>query len=224
MVGYEVSIRAGIALHERDPAYHASGAWGGRRRRRGERPPARPRSERDDLRARSGRVPRADRSDDAVVRRAEDDQGRMRVGRVARGRVGAAGGARLHQRPGRVRRCSRTARRSRRPLATAGALHQGLSVLSLVAGRDRRGAAGDGWAGTRARRGPARLGADVRRRRRARQGHSGDHRGGSVQPAVATGRRRWRAAGSASTRCSDRSPIPPCARSSSASRSRSIPG
>ncbi len=29
VVGYEVSIRAGIALHERDPAYHASGAWGG---------------------------------------------------------------------------------------------------------------------------------------------------------------------------------------------------
>jgi 2-methylcitrate dehydratase PrpD len=28
VVGYEVSIRAGIALHERDPAYHASGAWG----------------------------------------------------------------------------------------------------------------------------------------------------------------------------------------------------
>ena len=28
MVGYEVSIRAGIALHDRDPAYHASGAWG----------------------------------------------------------------------------------------------------------------------------------------------------------------------------------------------------
>jgi len=29
VVGYEVAIRAGIALHERDPAYHASGAWGG---------------------------------------------------------------------------------------------------------------------------------------------------------------------------------------------------
>ncbi|HEY2319971.1 MAG TPA: MmgE/PrpD family protein [Solirubrobacteraceae bacterium] len=29
LVGYEVSIRAGIALHDRDPAYHASGAWGG---------------------------------------------------------------------------------------------------------------------------------------------------------------------------------------------------
>jgi 2-methylcitrate dehydratase PrpD len=28
VVGYEISIRAGIALHERDPAYHASGAWG----------------------------------------------------------------------------------------------------------------------------------------------------------------------------------------------------
>jgi 2-methylcitrate dehydratase PrpD len=28
VVGYEVSIRAGIALHDRDPAYHASGAWG----------------------------------------------------------------------------------------------------------------------------------------------------------------------------------------------------
>ena len=28
VVGYEVSIRAGIALHARDPAYHASGAWG----------------------------------------------------------------------------------------------------------------------------------------------------------------------------------------------------
>jgi 2-methylcitrate dehydratase PrpD len=29
VVGYEVAIRAGIALHGRDPAYHASGAWGG---------------------------------------------------------------------------------------------------------------------------------------------------------------------------------------------------
>jgi 2-methylcitrate dehydratase PrpD len=29
IVGYEVAIRAGIALHRRDPAYHASGAWGG---------------------------------------------------------------------------------------------------------------------------------------------------------------------------------------------------
>jgi 2-methylcitrate dehydratase PrpD len=29
LVGYEVAIRAGIALHDRDPAYHASGAWGG---------------------------------------------------------------------------------------------------------------------------------------------------------------------------------------------------
>jgi 2-methylcitrate dehydratase PrpD len=28
VVGYEVSIRAGIALHDRDHAYHASGAWG----------------------------------------------------------------------------------------------------------------------------------------------------------------------------------------------------
>jgi 2-methylcitrate dehydratase PrpD len=28
VVGYEVAIRAGIALHGRDPAYHASGAWG----------------------------------------------------------------------------------------------------------------------------------------------------------------------------------------------------
>ena len=28
VVGYEVAIRAGIALHDRDPAYHASGAWG----------------------------------------------------------------------------------------------------------------------------------------------------------------------------------------------------
>ena len=28
VVGYEVAIRAGIALHARDPAYHASGAWG----------------------------------------------------------------------------------------------------------------------------------------------------------------------------------------------------
>lgn len=27
-IGYEVAIRAGIALHARDPAYHASGAWG----------------------------------------------------------------------------------------------------------------------------------------------------------------------------------------------------
>jgi len=27
-VGYEVAIRAGIALHARSPAYHASGAWG----------------------------------------------------------------------------------------------------------------------------------------------------------------------------------------------------
>jgi 2-methylcitrate dehydratase PrpD len=29
VVGYEIAIRAGIALHARDPAYHASGAWGG---------------------------------------------------------------------------------------------------------------------------------------------------------------------------------------------------
>lgn len=28
VVGYEIAIRAGIALHARDPAYHASGAWG----------------------------------------------------------------------------------------------------------------------------------------------------------------------------------------------------
>jgi 2-methylcitrate dehydratase PrpD len=28
LVGYEVAIRAGIALHARDDAYHASGAWG----------------------------------------------------------------------------------------------------------------------------------------------------------------------------------------------------
>jgi 2-methylcitrate dehydratase PrpD len=27
-IGYEIAIRAGIALHRRDPAYHASGAWG----------------------------------------------------------------------------------------------------------------------------------------------------------------------------------------------------
>ena len=29
VVGYEVSIRAGVALHARDDGYHASGAWGG---------------------------------------------------------------------------------------------------------------------------------------------------------------------------------------------------
>jgi len=29
VVGYEVSIRAGVALHARDEGYHASGAWGG---------------------------------------------------------------------------------------------------------------------------------------------------------------------------------------------------
>jgi 2-methylcitrate dehydratase PrpD len=28
LVGYEIAIRAGIALHARDDAYHASGAWG----------------------------------------------------------------------------------------------------------------------------------------------------------------------------------------------------
>ncbi|HEX5192801.1 MAG TPA: MmgE/PrpD family protein [Solirubrobacteraceae bacterium] len=28
VVGYEIAIRAGIALHERDDSYHASGAWG----------------------------------------------------------------------------------------------------------------------------------------------------------------------------------------------------
>ena len=28
VVGYEVAIRAGIALHDRDPSYHASGSWG----------------------------------------------------------------------------------------------------------------------------------------------------------------------------------------------------
>src|ERR1700744_2394859 len=27
VVGYEVAIRAGIALHDRDDSYHASGAW-----------------------------------------------------------------------------------------------------------------------------------------------------------------------------------------------------
>ncbi len=29
IVGYEIAIRAGIALHARDDSYHASGAWGG---------------------------------------------------------------------------------------------------------------------------------------------------------------------------------------------------
>lgn len=29
VVGYEMAIRAGIALHDRDHSYHASGAWGG---------------------------------------------------------------------------------------------------------------------------------------------------------------------------------------------------
>jgi 2-methylcitrate dehydratase PrpD len=29
VVGYEIAIRAGVALHARDPSYHASGAWGG---------------------------------------------------------------------------------------------------------------------------------------------------------------------------------------------------
>ena len=29
LIGYEVAIRAGIALHRREHAYHASGAWGG---------------------------------------------------------------------------------------------------------------------------------------------------------------------------------------------------
>ncbi len=29
VIGYEVAIRAGIALHRRDASYHASGAWGG---------------------------------------------------------------------------------------------------------------------------------------------------------------------------------------------------
>jgi 2-methylcitrate dehydratase PrpD len=29
VVGYEIAIRAGIALHARDDGYHASGAWGG---------------------------------------------------------------------------------------------------------------------------------------------------------------------------------------------------
>ncbi len=29
VIGYEISIRAGIALHARDDGYHASGAWGG---------------------------------------------------------------------------------------------------------------------------------------------------------------------------------------------------
>lgn len=29
VVGYEIAIRAGIALHARDDSYHASGAWGG---------------------------------------------------------------------------------------------------------------------------------------------------------------------------------------------------
>jgi 2-methylcitrate dehydratase PrpD len=28
LVGYEIAVRAGVALHGRDPSYHASGAWG----------------------------------------------------------------------------------------------------------------------------------------------------------------------------------------------------
>ena len=60
----------------------------------------------------------------------------------------------------------------------------------------------------RRRRDRARAGADLRRRRRAGQGHPRDDRGGPVQPRLAAGLRAGPRAASASTTSSARSPIP----------------
>ena len=68
VVGYEIAIRAGVALHARDDGYHASGAWGGlgaaAAAARGSSAWTRPRS----TRARPRRVPRADRAHHALRR------------------------------------------------------------------------------------------------------------------------------------------------------------
>ena len=82
VVGYEVAIRAGIALHDRDASYHASGAWGGVGAAVAARAAAGTGRLRDARRCRAGRVPRADRAHHALLRGAADDQGRVRLGRV----------------------------------------------------------------------------------------------------------------------------------------------
>ena len=76
------------------------------RRRRGRRAVARAGRIAHDRGARTRRVPRADRADHAFVRRAADDQGRVRVGRRSRGQLGAAGGPGVQQRAARVPRCA----------------------------------------------------------------------------------------------------------------------
>ena len=116
-VGYELAIRAGIALHATAADYHTSGAWNALACAAHRRAPARPVSRRDAPRPRHRRVPRPSQPHDALHRPPHDGQGRLgsrsarrRLRRASRrrrihGRARPADGGPAHARPvGRPRR------------------------------------------------------------------------------------------------------------------------
>ena len=195
VLGYEVAIRAGIALHASVPDYHTSGAWNALGCAAVAPGCSASTAERHPPRARHRRISRAAQPDDALHRPPDDGQGRLRLGRAARAsrrpisRADGFTGAPADHDRGRAESAelwSDLGRRWRDP----GALFQAVPGLPLGAARDRGRARAD------------RAGADRRHAPRSRA-HRGQSRSRHSTPRCgsAHGRRqrpRRRNTGSAS--------------------------
>ena len=168
VVGYEIAIRAGVALHARDDGYHASGAWGGLGAAA-----AAARLLGLDATAIHHAIGLAEyHAPIAHIMRSVAQPAMTKDACAWGASVGvssalmAAGGFTSVD----AAFLEEDASDLGSVLAARGALPQGVPLLPLVAGRDPRGARG---ARRRAARAGGRRGGhdhDVRRRRRARQG------------------------------------------------------
>ena len=187
LVGYEVALRAGVLIHEREAPVPRLGVLG--LARRGGQRGAAPRAVRRRAapRHRHRRVPRADRADAARGQRPGDDQGHHGLGRVHGHQQRDAGGARLHGARQRVH----AGRRPTSSSAPAG------SCWSCTSSRTRA-AAGRSPASTRrcgcartasTRRGSPSSRCAPSRPRTTSLAAPAHHRGDAVQPRLARGHR-----------------------------------
>ena len=212
VVGYEIAIRAGVALHARDDGYHASGAWGGLGAAA-----AAARLLGLDATAIHHAIGLAEYHAPIahimrVGRAARDDEGRLRLGRVGRHQLRAHGGRRLH-----VGRRGLPRRRTRATSAASGGSRSSTSRRTPAAAgrrarsaRRSRRAAASGSRRRTSRRSRSRRSPPPTRSPRSCPSLDG---GGAVQPRLAGRERRRHAAASPSPTSSARGTTPGSGRS-----------
>lgn len=110
VLGYEIAMRAGIALHAMASDYHTSGAWNGIGVAAGNSAYQQVNTGSNLGGVGQRRVLRSSQSDDALYRPPHDDQGRLRLGRFGWNQQRVTGSGRFYRctggnlvRPGRSR-------------------------------------------------------------------------------------------------------------------------